>query len=835
MSETEQQQTVVGIAASAGGLEAMSLLAQHLPTDLNCAYILAQHMSPHHASVLPTLISRETRLTVKAVQESLPIEPNTIYVPVPKSDLVVEDGMVHLRTPSGLPAEPKPSADRLFRSIAEAFGEHSVGIVLSGTGSDGSYGVQAIREAGGITIAQDSSSAKYGTMPASAVETGAIDLILSPRQIGEQLKTILAHPRDFSELQALVEQPSEYDDLFHMLQARTKVNFRHYKEMTVSRRIQRRMIAMGFDDYGRYVSFCRTNVEELDALFRDLLISVTRFFRDSEQFDALRRELGRYLAEVGNRPIRVWVPGCASGEEAYSIAFLIADALKLTGKEGERGVQIFATDLDAAALARGRAGVYPASASAGIPESMLCRYFTVSDNLLRVRPEIRKMVLFSHHNVFQDPPFSEIDLVSFRNTLIYFESSLQEKVMSRILYALRPGGLLFLGTSENVGEMEPYFEQVAERMRLFCKRTSASFDHKALVRFGVPPRRQKRDKRKEYGNGELNSSSEEMFEVLASSVAPVGFLANEQKDLVRIFGDISAFTKVTDEVRGRLTTNTLKEALASEAASLIPLCLKYNKARDGLWREILGQGFNRARLRCYPMTLPPHGKTRYVLVSIETDLVGISSERESHGDNKETSGYLAYVENELADAREALQITMEELQTSNEELQSTNEELQSTNEELQSTNEELETSNEELQSTNEELITVNEELLINTDELNKLVVEQVAILEALPLPLLVLDQMLNIKSASKRAIEIFGLSERAAHLGHISQVQLPNASFPRLIDNCSEVLKRRETGKVRFTVDNEEMSLVIAPYFIQDNELMGLTVVLERASDTEIV
>lgn len=831
MSEDKSVMTVVGIAASAGGLEAMSLLAQHLPSDLNCAYILAQHMSPHHASVLPTLISRETRLKVRAVQESLPLEPNTIYVPVPKSDLVVEQGMVQLREPSGQPAEPKPSADRLFRSIAENYGEHSVGIVLSGTGSDGSYGVQAIREVGGITIAQDSASAKYDTMPASAVESGAVDLVLSPRQIGEQLRTILERPHNFADLQALIEQPTEYDDLFHLLQARSRVNFRHYKETTVSRRIQRRMIAIGFEVYAQYVEYCRENVEELDALFRDLLISVTRFFRDPEQFEALQNELASYLSETKGRPVRIWVPGCASGEEAYSIAFIVSELLGLTGKSGDTSVQIFATDLDTAALARGRAGVFPSTAASGIPDAMLRKYFTLSDNQLRVKPEIRNLVLFSQHNVFQDPPFSDIDLISFRNTLIYFEAGLQEKVMSRILYSLRPGGLLFLGTSENVGELEPYFQTVTERVRLFRKRSSASFDQKALVRFGIPPRRQTQRRKQSIGEGPDGHSSDDMFEVLAASVAPVGFLVNEQKDLVRIFGDISAFTAVTDAVRGRLTTNTLKPELASEAASLIPLCLKYNKARDGLWRTMLGHGFNRVRLRGYPITMPSEAKTRYVLVSIETQLVeGNVNPPEGIRDGEDSS-YLSYVENELADAREALQITMEELQTSNEELQSTNEELQSTNEELQSTNEELETSNEELQSTNEELITVNEELLINTDELNKLVVEQVAILEALPLPLLVLDQMLNIKSASKAAIKVFGLADRGANLGHVSQVVLPNEHFPKLVDACSAVLTRREADVLRFSTDGRGHLLHIAPYFIQDNELMGLTVIL-KASDT---
>ncbi|MFW2588662.1 chemotaxis protein CheB [Sagittula sp. SSi028] len=822
-----QVQIVVGIAASAGGLEAMSLLAQHLPMDLNCAYVLAQHMSPHHASVLPTLISRETRLNVKQVDGDMPLEPNTIYVPVPRTDIEVRAGSVHQCEPSGAHAEPKPSADRLFRSIAEHYGECSVGVVLSGTGSDGTYGVQAIREAGGINIAQDSSSAKYETMPSSAVESGSIDLVLSPRQIGEQLRNILKRPRDFSKLQALIEQPKVYDDIFRLLQAQTKVNFRHYKETTVSRRIQRRMIAMGFEDYGDYVEFCRSNAEELNALFRDLLISVTRFFRDADQFDALRTALADYIARVDRRPIRVWVPGCASGEEAYSIAFILCDLLGVSPKDAERNVQVFATDLDVAALARARAGVYPASSANGIPEEYLGRFTTRSDNLLRVRPEVRKLVLFSQHNVFQDPPFSEIDLVSFRNTMIYFENSLQDKVMSRILYALRPEGLLFLGTSENVGELEPYFENVAERTRLFRKRGSNSFDRDALVRFGLRPRT-----RSDRGKGRTSTASkgedenDNLFEALANAVAPLGFLANEQKDLVRIYGDISAFTRVTDEVRGRLTTNTLIKELAQDAASLIPLCLKYGTARDGLWRNIEGHGFNRVRLHGYPVK-PAHGKNSHVLVGIEAEQ--IESPVAEVGVGEEAAGYITYVENELADAREALQITMEELQTSNEELQSTNEELQSTNEELQSTNEELETSNEELQSTNEELITVNEELLINTDELNKLVVEQAAMLECMPVPLLAVDPMMNIKSASHRAIELFGLSSRGAHFGHISQLHLPWAEFPDLTEICTNVLSRQVPEVVEFAQGEGVNRLRVAPYFVQNNDLMGLIVVLEIA------
>ncbi|WP_043137313.1 chemotaxis protein CheB [Mameliella alba] len=828
MSISRDVETVVGIAASAGGVEAMSLLAQHLPADAGCAYVLAQHLSPHHESVLPTLLSREIRLSVKAVDQSMPLEPDTIYVPIPKFDLVVENGAVHLRPPSGRAAEPKPSADRLFSSIAEHYGERSVGIVLSGTGSDGSYGVQAIREAGGITIAQDAASSRYDTMPNSAIETGCVDLILSPGEIGDQLDAILRRPRDLSGLQAQMEQPTEFDDLYHLLQVRTRVNFRNYKEKTVGRRIQRRMIARGFEDYGAYVQFCRDNPEELDSLYRDLLISVTRFFRDRDQFDALADALRAYVEQTDRRPIRIWVPGCATGEEAYSIAFILCDLLGFPKRDEARAFQVIATDLDTQALARGRAGAYPISAAADMPQSMTEAYFTQHDGVLRVRQEVRNLILFSQHNVFQDPPFSDIDLVSFRNTLIYFNTTLQEKVMSRLLYSMRPGGLMFIGTSEHIGALEPYFERVGEGIRLFRKRRGGTLDRKPLERFGMAIRA-------ETGKGGGRShvvpkplEDNEVFGTIAASVAPIGFLANEQKDLLRIFGDISPFTTVTDDVRGRLTTRMLKSEIASEASSLIPLCLKHGKPRNGVWREMPGRGFNRVRLRGYPIKVDrPVTQGRLVLVSIETDFVE-ETVLPNQAD-REASDYLAYIERELADAREALQITMEELQTSNEELQSTNEELQSTNEELQSTNEELETSNEELQSTNEELITVNEELLINSEELNRLVAEQAAIQAALPMPLLVLDTRLNIKSASRNAIQLFALTEHGTHIGHISQVNLPVDGFPRLVEICNEVLTLQKTRSETFDFDGVVQELRVAPYFLKGAELAGLTITLQRA------
>ena len=444
---------MIGIASSAGGLEAISLLVQNLPQNANAVYVVAQHMSPTHKSVLSTLIARETRLQVQELETETRPEPDTIYVTPPNTDVTYLNGTLWLRHPSGHAASPKPSADRLFKCLAAECGEHCMGIVLSGTGSDGSYGVQAIREAGGITIAQEPATAKYDGMPTSAIETGCIDLTLSPEQIGTHLEKILARPRNFEALRDLMDTPSPLGDLFGILLARTQVDFRDYKENTLNRRVARRMTALGIDSYDAYVDYCRSNADEVDALHRDLLISVTRFFRDPHQFHHLKSELKETFASRTTGPIRIWIVGCATGEEAYSVAIIIAELLGGISALAKRNVQVFATDIDQRAIEVARRGVYPITAAGDVPAELLPDYFVVGETDITVRPELRAVTLFSHHNVFQDPPFINVDLVSIRNLLIYFNLSLQERVLSRLHYALSSTGLLFLGTSESVGEM----------------------------------------------------------------------------------------------------------------------------------------------------------------------------------------------------------------------------------------------------------------------------------------------------------------------------------------------------------------------------------------------
>lgn len=838
-SEAAPQHTppfFVGIGSSAGGLEAVSTLAQNLAPDVNAVYILAQHMSPTHKSLLTSLIARETPLPVVELTDNTTPVANTIFITPPNSDVILEAGKLRLVSPSGHPASPKPSADRLFKSLAKEVGERCVGVVLSGTGSDGSYGVQAIREAGGITIAQDVTTAKYDGMPASAAETGCIDLTLSPEQIGAHLSKILASPRDFDQLRRLNERPSKMSDLFQILLARTNVDFRDYKENTVARRINRRMAALDIDDYDNYVAYCRTSGEEVDALYRDLLISVTRFFRDQNQFDQLRKEFENLVSGKDLSQLRVWVAGCATGEEVYSIAIILAEALGGLEQLKKSRLQIFATDIDHRALEVARRGSYPISAAADIPDHLVDKYFNIFEARIEVVPELRAITLFSMHNIFHDPPFLNVDVVSIRNVMIYFNSALQHRVLHRIHYALNADGLLFLGTSETVGNMESLFEIRPGGDKIFSKRRlnspraprfevgNAAYGRKALPSPTIRAESGARQQQTESG----------MFETLARAVAPNGFIVTRGGEMIRVFGDISHLTQLTENAPLWIGIRNLRTPLGDEIQGLIAAAMKGRARRAGRWHDIEGHGFNQARSVCYPLPGGDAGGD-HLLVALETRIKAATAAQIDNLSKDEQQSYIRQMELEVAQTREALQQAVEELQTTNEELQSINEEMQSTNEELQATNEELETSNEELQSTNEELITVNEELQVNASELQRVSTELGATLEVVPFPVLVIDQALIVRRASNAAMEQFNIRDLPATGMHLSQCELPQR-MNALASICNDVFRFREERRLMFSDGKSVKQLAVTPFKSQSDDVMGVvaTVVDDVTTGTVI-
>ncbi|EPX75894.1 chemotaxis protein CheB [Salipiger mucosus] len=814
---------IVGITASAGGLEATSLLAKNLPTEENCAYILAQHMSPSHKSMLVQLLSRETTLAVREIGQDTAPEPNTIYIPPSGVDVVYADGLLKLAEPDGHPASPKPSGNRLFKSIAAEVGERAVGIVLSGTGSDGSYGIQAIREAGGIAIAQEPGSSNFDSMPASAIRTGCVDLTLTPEQIGRQLAALVQRPRDLEAIRKAQESTRDGADLFQILLARTSVDFRQYKENTVNRRVHRRMITRGIDSVAEYVELCRNSTEEVDALYRDLLISVTSFFRDPELFRALAEELARRYQKNEPASLRVWVPGCATGEEAYSIAILMVEALGGMDKVDKGRLQVFATDIDEHALAVGRQGTYPSSAVNDIPRPYLQRYFDMSGDRIVAKPKLRNLLMFTQHNVFQDAPFISLDLVSLRNVLIYFNTQLQERVLSRVQYALKSDGLLFLGTSETTTALEDYFVPVSQRQKIFRKRVTSTTvpapSPRAIPRTGGQIRRRPQNAR-EAAESEVDTWAQ--FDALARAVVSDGFLTNGDTAILKIYGDLAPFIELKEPFQGGMTVRVLRKTLAHAATSLVRYALKHGGRTAGQWHDIDGRDFNSVRLVAYPV-FEKNEDAPLVLIGFETEL-----RTRPDVENVERSDYLEYLETELSRTKETLTVTIEELQTSNEELQSLNEELQSSNEELQSTNEELETSNEELQSTNEELITVNEELIVNTAELERTTAELDGLIQGLPTQMLMLDQALLIRHASARAVRTFRLTANGPSFGHISQCHLP-AGWPSMIELCSQVLLERKTATRQFEVEDRLHTLTVSPLLADNDDLIGLIAVVSTA------
>lgn len=826
-ADTEEL-TIIGIGSSAGGLEAIRELVATLPTDLQVAYVVVQHMSPHHKSLMTELVARQTSLVVRDVVNGSVPEPNVIYVTPPKTDVVYEKGKLNLVDPSHEVASPKPSVDRFLLSLADEHGEKSMAIILSGTGTDGAYGVQAIREAGGITIAQDTESAKYDGMPMAAMQTGCVDLVLRPFEIGTHLQKILTSPRDFDAFRQEASEKSPSSDLLQILLARTRVDFREYKQTTINRRIERRMIALGIESHEEYTQFCRVNPNAVDALFKDLLISVTRFFRDKSEFEALKELLPALLKKKTNTPFRVWIAGCATGEEAYSIAILLCEALGGAKVQLKDHVQIFATDIDKDALEVARKGIYGMAALNDIPKELSDQYFIQQNDGIRVIDSLRSAILFSDHNVCQDPPFQKVDLLCCRNLLIYFGNALQHKVMSRFHYALTDASLMFLGTAETVAGSDELFIQDSQSAHIYRRRSIRRSEHTPFSNTRNVPQTRKIAPAAAATPTPGHSTDRQMFEALALALGKNSVLVTDEYSIVRIYGNVSSFIEMNETSNLKMHIDLLRRPFREEARSLVTLALKNGEHRSGVRHLLAEDDDAEIRLDVYPIIARDINERAALIVFSEVQVdrsKGFDTDIKPGGEAFE-SDRIRLLEDEVATTREALQQTIEELETSNEELQSLNEELQSTNEELQATNEELETSNEELQSTNEELITVNEELQVTAAELSGRTGELMSVLETAPLAIMVLDTALQISQATNAAAEMFGLSRPVSN-PHVSQCVLPE-NCPSLAPICNETLKLGEPISREFTSKGSRFKLTCSPFFDMRGQMKGSTMVVSE-------
>jgi two-component system CheB/CheR fusion protein len=819
---------IIGIGSSAGGLEAIRELATNLPPDTGCSYVIVQHMSPQHKSLMTGLIASETKLKVVDITDGETPQPDVIYVTPPRHDVLIEHGKLRLVDPSQHPAKPKPSVDRFLKSLAVDRGSKTMAIILSGTGSDGSYGIQAIREAGGITIAQDDVSAKYDGMSNSAIETGCIDLVLRPSQIGTHLKKIMTSAGNLDQFRDGSDMTSPLSGILQIVLARTRVDFRDYKQTTVQRRIERRMVALGIATSEEYVSHCRNNPNEVDALFKDLLISVTRFFRDKDEFEELSGHVNKMVAKT-DKPLRIWVAGCATGEEVYSIAILLAEAFGGPAELLRSRIQIFATDIDRAALNYARQGKYPLGALDDVPQHLAEKYFIQESDGVRVIEALRSVMLFSDHNLCQDPPFLNMDLICCRNLLIYFGPKLQSKVLSRLHYAMKQKAILFLGTAESVSGAEQLFVPAGKNAHIFRKRQIRPSDQYDSSTFSGtwPTRTLTAAKRQQ----DITTATTDrlMFDGLARALGTNSVLVTAGHSFLRVYGDISRYVDLSETTKLNLQLSLLVSPYREEARSLVTLALKHNERRLGI-KHMTPEG-QVVQLEVVPIAADDTDE-QVALLIINDFLPEDTQTRIAGGDENSGAAFspeqLRELDRELASTREALQQTIEELETSNEELQALNEEMQSTNEELQATNEELETSNEELQSTNEELITVNEELQVNASETMALNAELGSVLGNIPLPLIVLDNALQVSRASKSAMAMFEIPT-PLKTPHISQISLPDG-FPRLVEICNRALQFGDGVTVDFEVNTDAYSMQCAPFSGETGQLLGVTIVFLKSS-----
>ncbi len=738
---------IVALGASAGGLEALQQFFKNTSPNSGMAFVVIQHLSPDYKSMMVELLSKNTAMPVKRVENGMRVEPNQVYLIPPKTQMTLLHGKLLLGEIDHSKGLVLP-IDIFFKSLAEDQGERAIGVVLSGTGSDGTRGIRAIKEAGGMVMVQEESSAKFSGMPGSAIATGLADFVLPPERMPEALLKYIQHPyvqKAPDPSSASSAEENQIDPLIALLRKETGVDFSFYKPSTILRRIERRMgIAqmITVEEYARHLS---QSPQEVKALYKDLLISVTRFFRDPEAFEILRRKvIPEIFAQAnGDQPIRIWVAGCATGEEAYSVAILCAEHMEESKKNLD--VKIFATDLDKEALDHAGRGAYPESIVADLPDEKLRRYFLKEGNSYYVQRSLRQMVVFAAHNILSDPPFTKINLVTCRNLLIYLQPVLQHRVMTSFSFALYPRGYLFLGSSETVGDLSNSFETLSPRHKVFRHRGSirpALLESMDLSPLQERMSRRPADLSRSFRASRASDREQTVDRITAKLLRehiPACLVIEESGKLIYTYGTPGDFLALP---AGQATLNALEMLPRALALVLSSAIHKAQRDRKTLtYRDIRIRG--RDRMRSIDMTVEPFrdensDETLYLVFLAEALPAVAAAESESLDLDAKASQRINDLERELQTNKENLQAAIEELETSNEELQATNEELLAANEELQSTN-------EELQSVNEELYTVNAEYQNKINELAELNNDMNNLLSSTQIGKLFLDLDLRIR------------------------------------------------------------------------------------------
>jgi two-component system, chemotaxis family, CheB/CheR fusion protein len=763
---------IVGIGASAGGLEAFSDLLHHLPEKTGMAFVLVQHLDPSHGSDLREILARTTRIPVREVSDGMAVEPDHIYVIPPNTSMVLKGGVLRLAARLLTRGRHLP-IDHFLNSLAKDCGNRAISVILSGTASDGTEGSRAVKAAGGITFAQDEKSAKYSSMPQSAVHAGCVDSVLPPSGIARELARMVRHPHlapvvpDQADLSLI--SGDQMSALLALLREATAVDFTHYKQTTLQRRIQRRMVLHHLDALKDYVRFVRQTPGEIEELYHDVLIHVTGFFRDPDAFEALRRDVFPVLFLNSKRtgPVRVWVPGCSTGEEVYSLAMAMLEYLWLettkTAKTplGSAPFQIFATDVSDISLDRARAGIYSQALLSGVSHERQRRFFVRLDGTYQIAKPVREMCVFAKQNVAKDPPFSNLDLISCRNLLIYLGPVLQQRVVPALHYALKPSGYLMLGGAESLGTFSEYFIPVDKKNKIYQKKKTAT---RLVTYFGGIDYNIRRSEEAKTTRQPLPATTveKEVDRLLMDRFVPASVVVNEQMEIVQFRGKTGPYLEPAAGQPTFSLSKMAREGLLVDLRAAVARARKENATvrRAGVPVHSNGQS-REVDLEVSPLRGPTPGERYYVIVFQEAAAKPASLEKRRDGKAPKareiSSRESGRLRRELTQIREQFQALIEEHESTTEEFKSANEEVLSANEELQSTNEELETAKEELQSTNEELTTLNEELQNRNLELTAVNNDLLNLLGNVTMPVVIVGQDLHIRRFTPPAQKLLNL------------------------------------------------------------------------------
>lgn len=808
---------VVGIGASAGGLEAIEKLLTSLPSDSGMAYIILTHQPSGHTSLLPDLLRNRTGMPVFEAQDGVRIKSDNIYVGMPGGRLAISNATLHRVDVAKKDAHETP-IDYFFHSLALDQRERAIAIVLSGTGTDGTEGIKQIKAESGLVMAQEPESARYSGMPSSAIATGLVDYVLPPESMSTYLRAYannasLARTEEHSDPESIFSE--QLQKIFAILRRHTGHDFSGYKRKTLIRRIERRMNVHQILEPERYVQYLQENRDESVSLFKELLISVTNFFRDEKGWEALRKWIEKLIEDSPeNFNMRIWIPGCATGEEAYSMAILLKECMEARNCHFE--VQIFATDLDAEAITVARVGVYNEGITADVSSERLKRYFLPEESHYRVRKEIREMIVFAPHNVLKDPPFTRLNLISCRNLLIYLNYELQEKLLFTFHYALEPSGILFLGSSESTGAHKDLFEVLDNHQKIFrrqgehrgarmmseaySKRTTAETTMKNLPGLAAKE----------------NHLSSQIERMLLKKFVPTSVVVNEGGDILYFHGSTGIYLEPSQGEPRINILNMAREGLQAGLSGILRECARTGNpvSRTKLQIES-NEGFITADFSVSKINDPGalrdlllvtfHPASRTAVASKEIKITPETALAKESRDN---------LEHELDNMRRSYKTALQEIEVSNEE-------FQSANEELQSTNEELETSKEELQSLNEELTTVNSELQAKLEELSRSNDDMQNLLNSTNIATVFLDQDLNIKRFTEQARKLVML--RHTDVGRPISDLASNLRIDDLLSICHDVLRTLvfKESEVE-TTDGSFYLMRITPYRTFSNVIDGL-------------